>query len=80
MNISGVGSDGGGGVSTPRSSSSDNYRRDFAQGALPHSLVSSDSEISQPNTRPTSRNHRSRYIIKIAFSLFIMLFLLQYYM
>ncbi|XP_075216856.1 uncharacterized protein LOC142322085 isoform X2 [Lycorma delicatula] len=59
-NGSGVGSDGGGGVSTPRSSSSDNYRRNFAQGALPHSLVSSDSELSQPNTRPTSRNHRSR--------------------
>lgn len=62
----GVGSvEGGerGGMSTPRSSSSDNYRRDFAQGALPHghSLVSSDSEVSQPNTRPTSRNlHRSR--------------------
>lgn len=64
---SGVGSNEGGdrgGMSTPRSSSSDNYRRDFAQGALPHSLVSSDSEVSQPNTRPTSRNsrnlHRSR--------------------
>lgn len=63
-NGSGVGSvsGDGGGLSTPRSSSSDNYRRDFAQGALPHSLVSSDSEISQPNTRPTSRNlHRSRF-------------------
>ncbi|XP_054278564.1 nascent polypeptide-associated complex subunit alpha, muscle-specific form-like [Macrosteles quadrilineatus] len=52
---------GSGGMSTPRSSCSDNYRRDFAHGAVPHSLVSSDSEISQPNTRPTSRNiHRSR--------------------
>uniref|UniRef100_A0A1B6KUC7 Uncharacterized protein n=2 Tax=Graphocephala atropunctata TaxID=36148 RepID=A0A1B6KUC7_9HEMI len=61
---SGAGSNEGGergGMSTPRSSSSDNYRRNFAQGALPHSLVSSDSEVSQPNTRPTSRNlHRSR--------------------
>uniref|UniRef100_A0A1B6BXV3 Uncharacterized protein n=1 Tax=Clastoptera arizonana TaxID=38151 RepID=A0A1B6BXV3_9HEMI len=61
-NGSGVGSMSGtgdcGGISTPRSSSSDNYRRNFAQGALPHSLVSSDSELSQPNTRPTSRNQR----------------------
>ncbi|XP_072159861.1 uncharacterized protein [Bemisia tabaci] len=49
---------------SPKSSSSDNYRRNFAQGALPHSLASSDSEISQPNTRPTSRNlvYRSRSV------------------
>ncbi|XP_050432278.1 uncharacterized protein LOC126840517 isoform X2 [Adelges cooleyi] len=46
------------GPSTPTSA---NYRKDFAQGALPHSLASSDSEVSVSNTRPTSRtNHRSR--------------------
>ncbi|KAJ9587128.1 hypothetical protein L9F63_028300, partial [Diploptera punctata] len=49
-------------ASTPRSSNSDNYRREFAHGARPgRSLASSDSEISQPNTRPVSRHqHRSR--------------------
>lgn len=46
------------GSSTPTSG---NYRRDFAQGALPHSVASSDSEVSVPITRPTSRTkHRSR--------------------
>lgn len=53
--------------STPRS---DNYRKDFAHGAVAarSSLASSDSELSQPNTRPHSREtankvriHRSRY-------------------
>jgi hypothetical protein len=50
-------------VSTSRSSSSDNYRRDFAHGARPgRSLASSDSELSQPATRPVSQHqHRSRY-------------------
>jgi len=50
-------------VSTPRSSSSDNYRKDFAHGARPvHSLASSDSELSQPATRRVSRHqHHSRY-------------------
>ncbi|XP_046602250.1 uncharacterized protein LOC107218590 isoform X1 [Neodiprion lecontei] len=52
--------------STPRS---DNYRKDFAHGAVAarSSLASSDSELSQPNTRPHSRQtptkvriHRSR--------------------
>ncbi|XP_025161249.1 uncharacterized protein LOC105190640 isoform X1 [Harpegnathos saltator] len=40
--------------STPRS---DNYRKDFAHGAVAarSSLASSDSELSQPNTRPHSR-------------------------
>ncbi|XP_069672375.1 uncharacterized protein [Periplaneta americana] len=49
-------------ASTPRSSSSDNYRRDFAHGTRPgRSLASSDSELSQPATRPVSRHqHRSR--------------------
>lgn len=69
-------SDHRGGISTPRSSSSDNYRKDFAHGALPvggRSLASSDSELSQPHTRPTSRQgimahrfnavQRSRYSI-----------------
>ncbi|XP_015585228.1 biorientation of chromosomes in cell division protein 1-like 1 isoform X2 [Cephus cinctus] len=39
---------------TPRS---DNYRKDFAHGAVAarSSLASSDSELSQPNTRPHSR-------------------------
>ncbi|XP_050538450.1 uncharacterized protein LOC126903919 isoform X2 [Daktulosphaira vitifoliae] len=42
-------------------STSANYRRDFAQGALPHSVASSDSEVSVSHTRSTSRtNHRSR--------------------
>ena len=52
-------------VSTPRSSSSDNYRKDFAHGArLGHSLASSDSELSQPATRRVSRHqHHSRYDI-----------------
>jgi hypothetical protein len=46
------------GSSTPTSG---NYRRDFAQGALPHSVASSDSEVSVSITRPTSRSkHRSR--------------------
>lgn len=59
-----------GGVPTGRSSSSDNYRKDFAHGALAsggRSLNSSDSELSQSNGRPariTSRKlnalHRSR--------------------
>ena len=50
-------------VSTPRSSSSDNYRKDFAHGARPGpSLASSDSELSQPATRRVSRHqHHSRY-------------------
>jgi hypothetical protein len=50
-------------VSTPRSSSSDNYRRDFAHGTRPgRSLASSDSELSQPATGPVSRRqHHSRY-------------------
>ena len=50
-------------VSTPRSSTSDNYRKDFAHGARPgHSLASSDSELSQPATRRVSRHqHHSRY-------------------
>ncbi|XP_076166891.1 uncharacterized protein LOC143146446 isoform X2 [Ptiloglossa arizonensis] len=52
--------------STPRS---DNYRKDFAHGAMiaRSSFASSDSELSQPNTRPHSRetggkskSHRSR--------------------
>ncbi|KZC06421.1 hypothetical protein WN55_10331 [Dufourea novaeangliae] len=52
--------------STPRS---DNYRKDFAHGAMiaKSSFASSDSELSQPNTRPHSRetgvkmkSHRSR--------------------
>lgn len=48
-------------VDSPKSLSSDNYRKDFAQGALPRSVASSDSELSQPNTRPTSRTkQRSR--------------------
>jgi hypothetical protein len=53
-------------MSTPRSSSSDNYRRDFALGARPgRSLASSDSELSQPATRPVSRRqHRSRCAIE----------------
>ncbi|XP_076547238.1 uncharacterized protein LOC143305915 isoform X1 [Osmia lignaria lignaria] len=40
--------------STPRS---DNYRKDFAHGAVitKTSFASSDSELSQPNTRPHSR-------------------------
>lgn len=45
---------------SPKSLSSDNYRRDFAQGALPRSVASSDSELSQPNTRPTSRTKQRR--------------------
>lgn len=46
------------GSSTPTSG---NYRRDFAQGALPRSIASSDSEVSVSNTRPTSRTkNRSR--------------------
>ncbi|XP_057323896.1 uncharacterized protein LOC130666528 isoform X2 [Microplitis mediator] len=42
--------------STPRS---DNYRKDFAHGAVAarSSLASSDSELSQPNTRPHSRQN-----------------------
>ncbi|XP_054010312.1 uncharacterized protein LOC128893428 isoform X2 [Hylaeus anthracinus] len=53
--------------STPRS---DNYRKDFAHGAMiaRSSFASSDSELSQPNTRPHSREtgvksktHRSRF-------------------
>ena len=50
-------------VSTPRSSTSDNYRKDFAHGARPgHSLASSDSELSQPATRRVSRHqHHGRY-------------------
>jgi len=50
-------------ASTPRSSSSDNYRKDFAHGARPgHSLASSDSELSQPATRRVSRHQcHSRY-------------------
>jgi hypothetical protein len=62
-------------MSTPRSSSSDNYRRDFALGARPgRSLASSDSELSQPATRPVSRRqHRSRcaivYLITLAESI-----------
>lgn len=54
-------------MSTPRSSSSDNYRRDFAHGARPgRSLASSDSELSQPATRPVSRRqHRSRCRIQL---------------
>ncbi|KAK6624708.1 hypothetical protein RUM44_011567 [Polyplax serrata] len=61
-----------GGVPTGRSSSSDNYRKDFAHGALAsggRSLNSSDSELSQSNGRPariTSRKlnalHRSRSV------------------
>lgn len=48
-------------VEAPRSLSTNNYRKDFAQGALPHSIASSDSEISQSNTRPMSRTkQRSR--------------------
>jgi len=43
------------GSSTPTSG---NYRRDFAQGILPHSVASSDSEVSVPNTRSTSRSKR----------------------
>ncbi|KAL0279613.1 UNVERIFIED_CONTAM: hypothetical protein PYX00_001130 [Menopon gallinae] len=62
------------GMATPRSSSSDNYRKDFAHGALAvggRSLAGSDSELSQSHTRPTSRQglaqqklsavHRSRF-------------------
>lgn len=48
---------GGGGLSTPRSSSSDNYRKDFAHGAVAtggRSLNSSDSELSQSHARSTS--------------------------
>lgn len=46
------------GLSTPTNG---NYRRDFAQGALLHSVASSDSDVSVSNTRPTSRTkHRSR--------------------
>lgn len=54
-------------VSTPRSSSSDNYRKDFAHGARPgHSLASSDSELSQPATRRVSRHqHHSRYDVQM---------------
>ncbi|XP_012057226.1 PREDICTED: uncharacterized protein LOC105620335 [Atta cephalotes] len=45
--------------STPRS---DNYRKDFAHGAVAarSSLASSDSELSQPNTRPHSRQAVSK--------------------
>ncbi|XP_066594247.1 serine/arginine repetitive matrix protein 2-like isoform X2 [Prorops nasuta] len=44
---------------TPRS---DNYRKDFAHGAVAtrSSLASSDSELSQPNTRPHSRQTGNR--------------------
>lgn len=50
---------------SPSTPTSGNYRRDFAQGVLPHSVASSDSEVSVPNTRPTSRiKHRSRYIYR----------------
>ncbi|GLH09728.1 Uncharacterized protein GBIM_14771 [Gryllus bimaculatus] len=54
---------GRGGGSTPRSSSSDNYRRDFAHGARPpgRSATSSDSDVSQVNGRPTSRQANSGY-------------------
>lgn len=52
------------GPSAPTMSGGGNYRRDFAQGILPHSVASSDSEVSAPNTRPGSRTkHRSRYCI-----------------
>ena len=55
-------------VSTPRSSTSDNYRKDFAHGARPgHSLASSDSELSQPATRRVSRHqHHSRYDVHMS--------------
>ncbi|XP_034940335.1 uncharacterized protein [Chelonus insularis] len=45
--------------STPRS---DNYRKDFAHGAVAakSSLASSDSELSQPNTRPHSRQNGNK--------------------
>ncbi|KAK0178248.1 hypothetical protein PV328_002218 [Microctonus aethiopoides] len=45
--------------STPRS---DNYRKDFAHGAIAgrSSLASSDSELSQPNTRPHSRQNGNK--------------------
>lgn len=64
----GSGPDGGKGAttgpSTPTTPGGGNYRRDFAQGILPHSVASSDSEVSAPNTRPGSRTkHRSRYYI-----------------
>ncbi|XP_012275965.1 uncharacterized protein LOC105697322 isoform X2 [Orussus abietinus] len=46
-------------TSTPRS---DNYRKDFAHGAVAarSSLASSDSELSQPNTRPHSRQAENK--------------------
>lgn len=69
----GPGPDGGGGkgatgtcapTTSGGGSGGGNYRRDFAQGILPHSVASSDSEVSAPNTRPGSRTkHRSRYYI-----------------
>ncbi|XP_067002017.2 uncharacterized protein [Anabrus simplex] len=52
-------------VSTPRSSSSDNYRRTFAHGAITpgRSNASSDSELSQGNLRPGHLRHqRSRSV------------------
>ncbi|CAG2059377.1 unnamed protein product, partial [Timema podura] len=49
--------DGRTGASTPRSSSSDNYRREFAHGARPvgRSVASSDSEMSTQS--PSRQGH-----------------------
>ncbi|BES90515.1 Hypothetical protein NTJ_03323 [Nesidiocoris tenuis] len=41
------------------SSSCDNYRKNFAQGALPHSLAGSDSEVSQANSGTPAKNRNS---------------------
>uniref|UniRef100_A0A0K8TAQ7 Uncharacterized protein n=1 Tax=Lygus hesperus TaxID=30085 RepID=A0A0K8TAQ7_LYGHE len=45
--------------SAPSSSSRDNYRKNFAQGALPHSLTGSDSEVSQVNSGTPAKNRSS---------------------